>query len=134
CAFEIRDDAAFHFLGGKSAVLPDNADDRDINIRKDVDGHGCNGNTAKNGDQYRHDHKRVRSPERQPYYPHPTTFTLIQKRVQACRRATSPTAVDPEECDPLSRDHPGLAALYAASISGPVAFGPNAGRRPGRTG
>ena len=40
----------------------------------------------------------------------------------------------PEECDPLSRDQPGLATLYAASVSGRVAFGPNAGRRLTRIG
>src|SRR5947207_10722145 len=41
---------------------------------------------------------------------------------------------NPEECDPLSRDQPGLAALYVASVSGRIAFGPNAGRRMTRTG
>ncbi len=41
---------------------------------------------------------------------------------------------DPEEADPLSRDQPWLAGLYAASISGRTAFGPNPGRRVTRVG
>ena len=41
---------------------------------------------------------------------------------------------DPEESDPLSRDQPWLAGLYAASVSGRTAFGPDAGRRTTRTG
>ena len=44
------------------------------------------------------------------------------------RRGLGPDT-DPEEADPLSRDQPWLARLYAASVSGRVAFGPNAGRR-----
>ena len=49
------------------------------------------------------------------------------------RRGLDPDS-DPEESDPLSRDQPWLAGLYAASVSGRVAFGPNAGRRVTRTG
>jgi hypothetical protein len=41
---------------------------------------------------------------------------------------------DPEECDPLARDQPWLSGLYAASVSGRAAFGPNAGRRVTRMG
>ena len=49
------------------------------------------------------------------------------------RRGLGPDS-DPEEADPLLRDQPWLARLYAASVSGRVAFGPNAGRRMTRTG
>ena len=49
------------------------------------------------------------------------------------RRGLGPDS-DPEECDPLSRDQPWLAGLYAASVSGKTAFGPNAGRRVTRMG
>jgi len=49
------------------------------------------------------------------------------------RRGLGPES-DPEESDPLSRDQPWLAGLYAASVFGKVAFGPNAGRRVSRTG
>ena len=38
------------------------------------------------------------------------------------------------ESDPLSRDQPWLAGLYAAAVSGKVAFGRNAGRRVTRIG
>ena len=41
---------------------------------------------------------------------------------------------DPEESDPLSRDQPWLAGLYAASVLGRTAFGPDAGRRTTRAG
>ena len=49
------------------------------------------------------------------------------------RRGLGPEA-DPEESDSLRRDQPWLAGLYAASVSGRVAFGPNAGQRVTRTG
>jgi hypothetical protein len=39
-----------------------------------------------------------------------------------------------EESDPLSRDQPWLASLYAASVLGRTAFGPNAGRRTTHSG
>ena len=49
------------------------------------------------------------------------------------RRGLGPDS-DPEESDPLWRDQPWLAGLYAASVSGKTAFGPNAGRRVTRIG
>jgi hypothetical protein len=49
------------------------------------------------------------------------------------RRGLGPDR-NPDESDPLARDQPGLATLYAASVSGRVAFGPNAGRRVTRGG
>ena len=49
------------------------------------------------------------------------------------RRGLGPDR-DPEESDPLSRDQPWLAGLYAAAVSGRVAFGPHAGRRVTRIG
>jgi hypothetical protein len=49
------------------------------------------------------------------------------------RRGLGPDS-NPEEADPLSRDQPWLARLYAASVSGRVAFGRNAGRRGTRVG
>jgi Putative transposase len=41
---------------------------------------------------------------------------------------------NPEESDPFSRGEPWLSGLYAASVSGRVAFGSNAGRRVTRAG
>jgi len=49
------------------------------------------------------------------------------------RRGLGPES-DREESDPLSRDQPWLAGLYAASVLGRTAFGPNAGRRTTRAG
>ncbi len=49
------------------------------------------------------------------------------------RRGLGPES-DREESDPLSRDQPWLACLYAASVLGRTAFGLNAGRRTTRTG
>ena len=49
------------------------------------------------------------------------------------RRGLGPDS-DPEESDPLCRDQPWLAGLYAAAVSGRVAFGPHAGRRVTRIG
>jgi hypothetical protein len=40
-----------------------------------------------------------------------------------------PRQSDAEESDPLSRDQPWLAGVYAASVCSRVATGPNAGRR-----
>ena len=39
-AFEIRDDAALHLFRRQPVVLPDDADDRDVDVGKDVDRHG----------------------------------------------------------------------------------------------
>jgi hypothetical protein len=49
------------------------------------------------------------------------------------RRGLGPDA-DPDEADTVSRDQPWLARLYAASVAGRVAFGPNAGLRVTRVG
>ena len=49
------------------------------------------------------------------------------------RRGLGPDS-DPEEADPLRRDQPWLAGLYAAAVSGKTAYGPNAGRRVTRIG
>jgi Putative transposase len=49
------------------------------------------------------------------------------------RRGLGPES-DAEESDPLARDEPWLARLYAASISGRAAFGAKAGRQITRMG
>src|SRR6266704_2499900 len=41
---------------------------------------------------------------------------------------------DAEESDSLRRDEPWLAGLYAAAVSGRIAYGPNACRRVTRVG
>ena len=49
------------------------------------------------------------------------------------RRGLGPDG-DPEEADPLSQQEPWLSRLYAAAVTGKMAFGPNAGKRLSRTG
>ena len=62
------------------------------------------------------------------------TATLAERMTKLLQRRGLGPDSDPEESDPLSRDQPCLAGLYAAAVSGKVAFGPNAGRRVTRTG
>ena len=62
------------------------------------------------------------------------TATLAERMTKLLQRRGLGPDSDPEESDPLSRDQPWLAGLYAAAVSGKVAFGPNAGRRVTRTG
>ena len=56
--------------------------------------------------------------------------TLVARRIQLLieRRGLGAQA-DPAEADALSRDDPGLATLYASSVRGRVATGPNTGNR-----
>ena len=81
---------------------------------------------------------RPRNPEENPLYKvvsgHLETFLARQRE----RDRNVPSFVESafrsfldcgEESDPLSRDQPWLAGLYAASVLGRTAFGPNAGRR-----
>ncbi len=49
------------------------------------------------------------------------------------RRGLTPES-DPDEIDPVAREHPLLAALYAASVSGRIATGRRAGQRVMRFG
>ena len=62
------------------------------------------------------------------------TALLAEHIVKLFQRRGLGPASDPEESDPLSRDQPWLAGLYAASVSGKTAFGLKAGRRVTRIG
>jgi hypothetical protein len=55
---------------------------------------------------------------------------LVAKRVESLmkRRGLGPDG-DPDAGDALSRDQPGLAAIYSASVRSRIASGPNAGSR-----
>src|SRR5207244_6110406 len=64
----------------------------------------------------------------------PVTASLAEAITDFLRRRGLGPESDREESDPLSRDQPWLAGLYAASVLGRTAFGPNAGRRTTRTG
>src|SRR5262249_19876598 len=64
------DDPGFNLVGRHAGVLPDHADDRDVDLGEDVRGHAVNGHRAEDGyQQGRHD-KRVRPPQCQSYDPH----------------------------------------------------------------
>jgi hypothetical protein len=62
-ALELRYDAVCHLFGGKAVVLINDAEDWDVDIRKDIDGHGDNCRAPEDHDQQRHDVKGVRTPE-----------------------------------------------------------------------
>lgn len=62
------------------------------------------------------------------------TALLAERIADFLRRRGLGPESDPEESDPILRDQPWLAGLYAASVLGRTAFGPNAGRRTLRTG
>ena len=59
---EDGDDALFHLFGRQAVVVPDDADDRDIDVRKDIDRHRDDGGDAQNGDQQRHDDEGIGAP------------------------------------------------------------------------
>src|ERR1700756_1623468 len=56
--------------------------------------------------------------------------TLVAKRVESLmkRRSLGPDG-DPDAAAALSRDEPGLAAIYSTSVRSRIASGPNAGSR-----
>jgi len=56
---------------------------------------------------------------------------LLAKRIPALltRRGAGTPPLDEEESDRLARDQPWLSEVYAASVSGRIATGPEAGRR-----
>ena len=59
-AFVHVDDALFHLLGIEAGVLPDDADDRDIDGRKNIRGRAQQNERCQHDQQQRGHHKRVR--------------------------------------------------------------------------
>ncbi len=62
-ALKIRNDALFHLLRGKTRVLPEHADDGDVNIGENIHRHGDDGGHAQEGDENGHDHEGIRAAE-----------------------------------------------------------------------
>ena len=62
------------------------------------------------------------------------TVLLAERIPKLLRRRGLGPEANPEESDPLLRDEPWLAGLYAASVTGRIATGPDAGQRVNRTG
>ena len=69
-SFEVRDDPALHLLRRQPVVLPDDADDGKIDVGENVHGHRRDRETARDGDEQRHDDEGIRTPEREPDDPH----------------------------------------------------------------
>ena len=56
--------------GGKAAVAPDDADDRNIDIGEDIDRHGDDGRRAQDGNEQGHDDEGIRAAQGESDYPH----------------------------------------------------------------
>ena len=69
-AFEVGDDALFHLLRRETRVDPEHADNRDVDIREDIDRHCGDRRTPQDGHQNSHHDKGVRAAECQPDNPH----------------------------------------------------------------
>src|SRR5262245_50970146 len=88
-SLEVRDDARLHLLGRQPVVLPDDADDRKVDVREDVDRHRRDRDATQQGDEQRDDHEGVRPPQCEsddPHSPHPGPA-----RVDRRSHGTSPT-------------------------------------------
>ena len=69
-SLEDGDHPLFHLFRREALVVPNHADDRDIDIRKDIHGHSNDGGSAENGDEHSHNHESVGAPQRESYDPH----------------------------------------------------------------
>ena len=74
-ALGVGDDAVGHLLGREAAVLPHHRHHRNIDVRKDIHGHGFNAENAQDQNQKREDDKSIRPPQRKPNNPHHTVGT-----------------------------------------------------------
>ena len=66
-------DPVLHLSRGEPAVAPDHVDDRNVDSRKDVYGHGDDGQNAQDSDQQGEHHESVRTAEGKTYNPHDAT-------------------------------------------------------------
>ena len=69
-ALVVGDDPLLHLLGRQAGVVPDDGDDRDVDVREDVRGHPDDGEPAHDRDQHRHHDEGVGAPERDSDQPH----------------------------------------------------------------
>ena len=67
---EVRDDPAFHLLRGKTVVAPDDADDRDVDVREDVGRHPQDAERADDEHEQREHDERVRAAQGELDNPH----------------------------------------------------------------
>src|SRR5439155_1841003 len=65
-----ENDTCLDLVGGHAEVLPDHADDGDVDLGQDVRGHAVDADGAQDGDQHCHHHKSISAAQRQSYDPH----------------------------------------------------------------
>ena len=82
-AFVIVDDAAGHVVRQQPVIGPDHADDRNIDIGKDVGRRQRRGADAEDGDHDGEHHERVRTPQRGKNDPHCRNLLLALRRALA---------------------------------------------------
>src|SRR5262249_6822013 len=80
-----EDDPCLDLVGGHAAVLPDHADDGDVNLREDVGGHAVDTDRAEDGNQQRHHHERVGAPQCQPNNPHHVPPGFFRRAGRSCK-------------------------------------------------
>ena len=69
-AFEDGDDTLLHLLGRNAVVVPNDTDDRDIDVGEDIDRHRDDGGHSEKEYGKTHHDERVGAPKRKPDYPH----------------------------------------------------------------
>ena len=69
-ALETGDDPFLHLLRRQPSIDPEDAHDWDIDIRKNIDRHPNDRDTAENSYDDRHHHERVGATKGEPDYPH----------------------------------------------------------------
>jgi len=62
-ALGVGDDTVRHLSGGEAGVIPDHADDGNINFRENVDRGAQDGDRRKNDDEQSHHHEGIRAPK-----------------------------------------------------------------------
>ena len=89
-ALVVGDDAVFHLLRGKAAVVPSHADYRDIDIREDVGGGALQYDRSHQQDDQREYDERIRAPERNFNNPHSLLARLAQRLARSKTRVAEP--------------------------------------------
>ncbi len=89
-ALGVADNAVRHFLRGQALVLPDDADDGNVDVRQNVDRRAQNHDRAENKNQQRHHNECVRAPQRQSNDPHRLISCPV---VMAVYRSSEPSTL-----------------------------------------
>ena len=84
-AFTDRDKALFHFLGRDACIAPDHANNRNIDVRKNIRGHSCDRDPPDQYDQNGHYREAVWPPQSQANNPHTMNSNGIGRSAPAGR-------------------------------------------------